>query len=172
MVNTETDHKLSLAIHEQYGAAINMLESVINNCPEEIWDDRTSDPPFWQVAYHTMYFLDWYLARSKEERETFKSKYNAAYRNLDTLPRDTINRDQLLPYLFDIKGKAKRRFETLTLDELNQPSIFEWHGTSVLSSLFYNIRHVMLHIGALNSRLLRKGVKLDNWVSQKLIKEE
>jgi len=76
---------------------------------------------------------------------------------------------QLLDYLTDIKGKAKYRFENLTIDELIQPSVFEWHGNSVLSSLLYNLRHLMLHIGALNLRLHRKGVKLDNWVSNQRI---
>ncbi|MFX0211395.1 MAG: hypothetical protein ACFFDT_35785, partial [Candidatus Hodarchaeota archaeon] len=83
-----------------------------------------------------------------------------------------LNREQVLMYLMKIKLKAKQRLERITTEELNQPSIFEWHGSSVLSSLFYNIRHVMLHVGALNCRLLRKGIKLDNWVSQKLIEEE
>jgi len=55
--------------------------------------------------------------------------------------------------------------DQLTLEELIQPSVFEWHGGSIHSSLIYNIRHVMLHIGALNLRLLRKGINLDNWVS-------
>lgn len=142
-------------------------------CPEEVWDDRTSGPPFWQVTYHSMYYVDWYLASSKEERETFKPKYEKKpFENLDKLPKDTINRDQLLVYLIDIKIKAKRRLESLTIEEVNQPSFFEWHGSSVLSSLFYNLRHLMLHIGALNTRLLRKDIKLDNWVSWSLIEEK
>jgi hypothetical protein len=173
MTNIETDQKISLAVHEQYGAAVKMLEIVIKKCPEEVWDDRTSGPPFWQVAYHTMYYLDRYLASSKEERKKFKPEYELEpFENLDKLPKGTINRDQLLTYLFDIEAKAKRRLERLTIEELNHPSIFEWHGVSVLSSLFYNIRHVMLHVGSLNSKLLRKNVKLDNWVSYKLIEEK
>ena len=68
-----------------------------------------------------------------------------------------------------IKEKAKIRINNLTSDDLTQPSIFEWHGNSVLSSLLYNIRHIMLHIGALNLRLHRKGEKLDNWVTHQQI---
>lgn len=172
MNDTERDEKISVAIHEQYGAAIKMLENVIKTCPEDFWDIRTSGPPFWQVAYHTMYYLDWYLASSKEERETFTPKYRIeALENLDKQPKEIINRDQLLTYLSNIKVKAKRRFNTLTEVELNQPSIFEWHGVSVLSSLLYNLRHVMLHVGALNSRLLKKGIKIDNWESRRLLEE-
>jgi hypothetical protein len=172
MAINETDQKLSTAIHEQYGAAIEMLESVITKCPEETWDDSHQGPPFWQVAYHTMFYLDWYLSSSREDRESFKPEFDSEFRILDSKPEASLNREQVLMYLMKIKLKARQRLETVSTEELIRPSIFEWHGSSVLSSLFYNLRHVMLHVGALNFRLLRKGMKLDNWVSQKLIEEE
>lgn len=159
---------LSKALFEQYGAALEMLEQVVKKCPEEIWDERTSGPPFWHVAYHTLWFVDWYLGGSKEERESFKPKYEVEKR-LDMLPKEVLTREQLLSYLFDIKMKAKQRMNRLSLEELIQPSVFEWHGSSILSSMLYNLRHAMLHIGALNFRLLSKGIKLENWVSQALI---
>lgn len=158
------------AINEHYGAAIAMLKKNLKSCPEEVWDDRTSGPPFWHVAYHAMWFLDWYLSDSKEARENFKSKFDKkASRDLNEAPEITLTPTQLLEYLSDIKNKTKKRFENLTSDELRQPSVFEWHGNSVLSSLIYNLRHVMLHIGALNLRLHSKGVKFENWVSNKRI---
>ncbi|MHA2287972.1 MAG: DinB family protein [Promethearchaeota archaeon] len=156
------------ALSEQYGAAIAMLKKNLKRCPEEVWDDRTSGPPFWHVAYHVMWFLDWYLSESKEEREAFKSKFGGEpSRHLHESPEITLTKAQLLDYLSDIKEKAKNRFENLTTDKLLQSSIFEWHGTSVLSSLLYNLRHLMLHVGALNLRLHSKGVKFENWVSSK-----
>ena len=49
---------IKVALNEQYGAAIGMLEQDLKSCPNEVWDDRTSGPPFWQVAYHAMWYLD------------------------------------------------------------------------------------------------------------------
>ena len=158
------------AIKEQYGAAIAMLKKNLKICPKEVWDDRTSGPPFWHVAYHVMWFLDWYLSDSKKAREAFRSKFGEEpSRHLNELPKLTLTQTQLLDYLSDIKEKAKKRFENLTSEELLQSSVFEWHGNSVLSSLLYNLRHLMLHIGALNLRLHRKGVKLENWVNNQRI---
>ena len=158
------------AISEQYGAAIAMLKKNLKSCPKEVWDDRTSGPPFWHVAYHVMWYFDWYLSDSKEARESFKSKFgDEVSQELNKAPEITLTATQLLDYLSDLKEKTKNRFENITSDELLRSSVFEWHGNSVLSSLIYNLRHLMLHIGALNLRLHSKGVKLENWVSSKRI---
>lgn len=159
---------ISDAIQEQYGAAIKMLENVMKSCPKEIWANKNDRPQFWQVVYHTMWFLDWYLAESKEARENFKSKFGKELSwELNAPSEKTISREKLFEYLSEIKMKAKRRFEKLTSDEVILKPIYEWHGNSLLSSLLYNMRHVMLHVGALNLRLHSKGVKLDNWVRWK-----
>jgi hypothetical protein len=166
----DTEKIFSDAINEQYGAAIGMLEKNLESCPEDVWDDRSNGPPFWHVAFHVMWYLDWYLSDSKEARKSFKSKFGKEpSQNLNQAPEITLTRSQLLDYLSEIKEKAKNRFKEITSDEMIQPSVFEWHGNSVLSSLLYNLRHLMLHIGALNLRLHRKGVKLDNWISNQQI---
>ena len=168
----ETFKILANAINEQYGAAIAMLEQNLKVCPQEVWDDRTSGPPFWHIAYHVMWFLDWYLSDSREARESFKLKFGKAsshFEDINKTPELAFTCDQLLDYLSDIKEKAKNRFEDLTSEYLLQPSVFEWHGNSVFSSLLYNLRHLMLHIGTLNLRLHRKGVKLENWVRHQRI---
>ncbi|MBY8991214.1 MAG: hypothetical protein KGD58_10715 [Candidatus Lokiarchaeota archaeon] len=162
------------ALNEQYGAAIAMLGHNLKSCPKELWDDRTSGPPFWHVAYHAMWFLDWYLSDSYSTREIFQSKFGDKSSHFEQLTVDNIKDivlapKQLIEYLSEIKEKAKNRFDNITSDALIQPSVFDWHGNSVLSSLLYNLRHVMLHIGALNLRLHRKGVKLDNWVTHQRI---
>lgn len=160
------------ALNEQYGAAIAMMEQNLKKCPKEVWDDRTEGPPFWHVAYHAIWFLDWYLSDSKSTRESFKSRFgknDSHYESLKSTPEITLKLNELLDYLSDVKEKTRKRFENISLDELQQPSIFEWHGINVLSSLLYNLRHLMLHIGALNLRLHRKGVKLNNWVAYQRI---
>ena len=161
------DQTLSRALHEQYGAANKMLEKVIKKCPEDVWDDPSDGLPFWQVAHHTLWFLDYYLEGSKEGREGFRSRFPQVEPGLKPLSGDIeiITSQALLGYLDELKEKTKFRLESLNSTEAVNSSIFEWHGSSILSSLVYNLRHVMLHIGALNSRLLRRGIKVDNWVS-------
>lgn len=169
-INDLTNH-FSSALHEHYGAAFEMLEYAVESCPVEIWDDRKDGPPFWHVVYHAMWYLDWYLVNNKREREAFKSRYERISPRLDDSPTEVLTQDQLMSYLLEIKNKAKKRFENLEVNDLIQASIFEWHGKNILSSLLYNLRHLMLHIGTLNLRILRNGVKLDNWVTNALISD-
>ena len=57
-------------IWRQFGAAIDMLENAIRACPDELWSDPSKRPAwvsrdvvgFWYLAYHTLFFLDLYLA--------------------------------------------------------------------------------------------------------------
>lgn len=168
--NSKREHNnfiiISKALLEQYGAAIKMLKLIINKCPFDIWNDRSSGPPVWQVSYHAMHFLDFYLERSKEGRNEFQKEFKDFPHQFDYIPVEILTREQLIKYLLKIKKKAKKRFENITVSELLQPSVFEWHGISVFSSLMYNLRHVMLHIGALSSKLHRIGVDFKSWVSK------
>jgi hypothetical protein len=82
------------------------------------------------------------------------------------VPKEILTREQLINYLSQIKKKAKKRLKNISLSELMQPSVFEWHGDSVLSSLMYNLRHVTVHIGALSSKLHRMGMDFKSWVSK------
>ena len=161
-----------MALAEQYGAAFKMLENIITDCPDELWNDTTKDMLVSQVVYHVIFFIDFYLSKDKNERgqfETSKGKLG------DDLMGETINgkkwdkiytKQELVEYLDDTRQKAQKRFTTLTLEELGQAPVFEWHGSSVLSSLLYDLRHVMLHIGALHVRVNAVRQEPMKWVSQ------
>ena len=51
-------------VWSQFGAAIDMLENAMRAAPERVWSDRSSQPEFWYVAYHTLFFLDFYLSET------------------------------------------------------------------------------------------------------------
>lgn len=154
---------------EQYGAALMMLENIITSCQTELWEDAKSEPIISQVAYHTLFFIDFYLSKDSEERESFQGKLGADYmgERTDGMEWEKIySKKELLDYLGDIRQKANTRFTNLTLEEVQDESLFHWHGSSVLSSLLYNLRHIMLHVGALHVRLNLVGKKPMKWVSK------
>jgi hypothetical protein len=52
------------ALWQQFGAAIDMLDNAILACPSERWDDRSLQPEYWYLVFHTLFWLDLYLSGS------------------------------------------------------------------------------------------------------------
>ena len=53
-------------VWRQFGAAIDMLQNAMEACPDEFWGDRSREPQFWYLVYHTLFFLDIYLSELEE----------------------------------------------------------------------------------------------------------
>jgi hypothetical protein len=68
------DAMWTVAIWRQFGAAIDMFESAIRACPDELWsaplwNESKAQPEsseFWYIVYHTLFWLDLYLSGSVE----------------------------------------------------------------------------------------------------------
>ena len=56
------------ALWQQYGAAIDMLDNAIIACPDDVWNDPSRQPQsqFWYIAFHTLFFLDFYLSETED----------------------------------------------------------------------------------------------------------
>lgn len=159
------DTQIMQAISEQYGAALKMLENTIVECDEELWQDSKTDTIISQVIYHTLYFVDFYLSKNEVERDSFDGKYGD---DVDTFhePNRLFTKEQLTTYLHEVKDKVEKRFKELTIQELNGPPLFEKQGSSKLSNLLNDLRHVMLHVGALHVRLNAVGKRPLQWISR------
>ena len=55
-------NSVGLTLWHQLGAAIDTLENAITACPDALWSDRSQQPEYWYLAYHTLFFLDYYLS--------------------------------------------------------------------------------------------------------------
>ena len=157
--------KLIQGISEQYLAGLKMLEDIIIQCNDELWQDFTQEIVVSQVVYHAIGSCDFYLAKNKSERESFEDKYGKDDETFHD-PNLKLTKKQLTDYLDEVKVKAKKRFNDLTVQELNNDPLFEWHGTSVLGSILYDLRHLMLHVGALHVRVNVSGKEPLPWISK------
>lgn len=173
MSNLETRTIIMNAFTEQYGAAFKTLEKIMDVCPDDFWNDEQVGPQIYKVLYHTLFFIDLYLSLTKEARDNFTPKFKQAedFRTSkeNFHPKEwksAISPKEIREYIKDLRSKARDGFKSLELDSLLADPIFEWHGSSLFSSLMYNLRHIMLHIGALQARLRISGVEEQFWVSQ------
>jgi len=151
-------------IWQQFGAAIDMLENALLACPDELWYDRSRQPEFWYVVYHTLFFLDLYLSDSAEG---FTPPAPFTLDEMDPaglLPERPFAKTELQSYLEHGRKKCRVTIEALTDERASRRCGFEWLDISVSESLLYNMRHVQHHAAPLNLILRQTINSAPRWV--------
>ena len=152
-------------LSEQYGAGLKMVQDIIEHCNDDLWNDYNREVVINQVVYHIIDSTDFYLSNNKEEVDTYEPKLGKDDGTFHD-PNFKFTKQQLLDYLEEIKVKANKKFDDISVGDLDGKPLFDWHGTSVLGSLLYNLRHIMLHVGALHVRLNEINKEPLSWVSK------
>ena len=85
-------------IWQQLGAAVESLENAIKACPEKVWGDKPGFHEFWYIAYHTLFFLDYYMSGTDQ---SFAPPEPFTLSELDPsglLPDRVYTKEELLKY--------------------------------------------------------------------------
>ena len=159
------DQSLSIiqALQDESEAAIEMLRSAMQGCPESLWDLREEERPFWHKAYHTIYFFDLYMTGSVDSFEA-PSFHSPDLEKLAEAPPKSLSRAQLEGYLGRAEQKFRTLFDTLTLENLSRKPRFSRHQT-LGAALLDNLRHIQHHVGQMYSFLRRKTGNAPKWVA-------
>ena len=153
-------------IWRQFGAAIDMLENALLACPKDLWGKELSFNEFWYIAYHTLFFLDFYM--SKEE-EGFQPPAPFTLSELDpagVLPEKIYSKEELLKYLHYGRVKAKKSLEKLQPEEFQQSCHFKSPDVTKTELHLYTMRHVQHHAAQLNLLLARHTGSAPRWVKK------
>ncbi len=169
----------STALWPQFGAAIGMLEKALVACPDALWQEPLwPDPPppefppefaeFWYVTFHTLVWLDLYLAGVPEEEFAPPAPFvQGVLDSRETQPERPYTRKELLNYLASVRQKCHATLATLTDEQARRPVEYPWsegQPISYLELLLYTMRHVQEHAAQLCLFLGQRGVpgaKLD-----------
>lgn len=57
------DPSLKEILWNQFVVAIDMFENALEACPDQLWNTPSK---FWYNAYHTLFYLDYYLTDEPE----------------------------------------------------------------------------------------------------------
>lgn len=150
----------------QFGAAIDMLENAVRDCPHDLWDDRSERPEFWYLVYHTLFFLDFYLA---ESAEGFKPPSPFTLSELDpagVLPERPYAKSELQAYLEHGRRKCRTVLEAVSEEKARQRCGFPWLDISLAELFLYSMRHVQHHAAQLNLILRRRTDSAPRWVAK------
>lgn len=146
---------------KQFGAGLDMLSDSIGTCPDAIWQ---SDGRFSQMAYHTLFFLDYYLTK---EPVGFSQPSHFSYSEFEEEPELVIfSKAELILYLNDCRSKARDFIFSTDEDLLEKRWINESKTMdfSMLEILLYNLRHVQHHVGQLNLLLRQTSLQAPDWI--------
>jgi len=157
------------ALGSQFGAAIDMLENAIRAASPRAW--ATEEEPvarrFWYVAFHTLFWLDYYLADSEPD---FAPPPPFTLDEMDPAgiyPAIPYTPEELLRYLDH--GRARMRAMLAALDETRAaaPCGFKRReGVSVFELQVYSLRHVQHHTGQLQWLLRQYDGGTPAWVGR------
>jgi hypothetical protein len=163
-------------LRQQFGAAIDMLENAIRACPDDVWCDLTKKPEwvandivgFWYLAYHTLFYLDFYLSDSMEDFGPPAPFNRDEFDPAGLLPEQPYSKDVLLGYLDHCRRKCGQVIDSMTDEtarQLNGPRPRPELKMSSAELLLDNMRHVQHHAAQLNLILRQKTAAAPGWVT-------
>lgn len=165
-----------MAIGRQSAAAIQMLRSVIEACPDELWDERSDGSPFWHIAYHALYYTDLYLTKDEKSFQAMDYHQDKAhflpgdygeFGGVVSTPEKAYSKDQLLSYADHCLHKCEETFRQLTDERALERCGFWWYELNVGEFLLNNLRHAQHHAAQLALLLRRRADIGTEWLGTK-----
>lgn len=165
------DNKAIAAIlTSQYKASLRMLRQVIEKVPSEEWNNEEYNNPNWQIAYHILWGVKFYLAANPESYHPWENAVEGAeslggsedWENPEegVVVNGYHTQEELISFIDDIEGTLNQAIEVLPLDK---SSGFEWYPYSRLELHINTIRHIQHHTAQIIERLKLKGISGFPW---------
>jgi hypothetical protein len=153
------EHLVKQLIDNQFQASLSTLAFCVEKCPDSDWNLPVARYPFSQVAFHTLFFADYYLGL---DAESFRSQpfhlanteLFADYEQLeDREPTSLYTRLQIRTYLQFCHEKATAAIAAETESSLSAPAKFARRNFTRAELYVYNMRHIQHHAAQLILRL-------------------
>ncbi len=165
----ETLWKTSL--WQQFGAAIDMLDNALTACPDELWqtvlwqDEPAGYAEFWYLGYHTLFWLDLYLAGAVDGFAP-PDPFTLDELTPDGFPARVYTKAELQTYLMHCRRKCQSTIMALTNERAAQLCIFGRREMSFVECLLYTMRHVQEHAAQLSLLLGQQQGIAAGWVAK------
>jgi hypothetical protein len=138
----------------QFEAALAMLKQCVERCPDEHWDSKVAEMTVRQIAYHTLFFVDFYLTAS-EDAFQLRELHRVGGDESQPVISPGLDRETTLEYLAMCHEKLLVTMASENEQTLRGPCGFSWCKFTRAEMHLYNLRHVQHHAGQLSSHLRR-----------------
>lgn len=154
----------------QFEAVLCHLRNAIVHCPADQWEQPIGDYPFWQVAYHALFYLDFYLSPREADfvpQHFHRPDYEHFGFNEEGQPCTAevlYEKDVLLEYVQHCRIKISQIVQAETAESLAGPSGFWWYKIPRGEFHLNNIRHIQHHASQLSLHLRRHVETKIDWI--------
>lgn len=151
----------------QFGGSLQMLKNAIVACPAEVWGAEPEPQAFWYLAYHTLFWTDYYF--SETAQKDFRPPAPFTKDEFDprgVLPEQVYSKEVLLDYLAYVWAKSRTFIGSLSPEKAQQPFVGERRNFNLLELVIYNTRHVQHHAAQLNLLLRQRTDSAPDWASR------
>ena len=146
------------AIRSQYLAALEMLKQPLLVCPADMWNNSADHNRTWYVAYHALFFTDYYLQDTEDDFQVHAGLPD----DRGDLSGAFVSQADVLGYLAFCQALVNARVPQM---DLAAPSGFGRRHFDKFELQIYSIRHIQQHAGELMERIgARVPIEVD-WVS-------
>jgi hypothetical protein len=151
--------EIKSALSRQLRAALNTLGYAIEICPDSEWQKPHGDAPFSQVAFHCLFYADFYLGRDAlpfKDQSFHKSHQRdfADYEELeDRKPIRLYEKPFCREYLAHCLAKVDAMLETESLESLARDSGIDFRHCNRMELYIYGERHIQHHAAQLGLRI-------------------
>ena len=138
----------------QFEAALSMLNECVRMCPPQHWEGRIANDTFRQIAYHTLFYVDYYLSPS-EDAFTLRDLNHRGGDERSPALSPGLSKEDTLAYAAICRQKAVEAIGAETGPSLEGPCGFSRRPISRGELYIYILRHVQHHTGGMSSYLRR-----------------
>jgi len=139
----------------QFEAALCMLKECVQKCPPEHWEGKIANDTFRQVAYHTLFYVDYYVSPGETAFQLRDCHHRGGDERTSTTACTGLSKDETFAYVGVCRQKLVESLASETAESLQGESGFSRLPFSRGELHLYSIRHVQHHTGQLSAYLRR-----------------
>jgi hypothetical protein len=148
-------------LSSQFEAALCMLKQCVETCQPKHWEGKIANGTFRQIAYHTIFFVDFYLSPGEDAFELRDLNDRGGDERKPVLSAG-LSREEMLDYITICRQKAIETLQAETRESLEGPSGFSHYPISRGELHLINIRHIQHHTGQLSAYLRKIDASLQD----------
>lgn len=147
---------------QHFFMSFSMMEKMIEQCPEDVWNMKAGGFVFWQQIVHALSGSNFWMRQdSSNFTEPFAER--KIYPELDADPEGYVTRDEMTAYKKKVKAICESFFDGKDDEWLMFPS-WVYVKLTNLDVLLMQIRHLQYHVGHCNSILRDRGLEAVDWI--------